>query len=205
MKVLLINGSPKKNGCTYTALCEVAKGLEESGVESEIFWAGGTTKGCMGCGFCGKNGRCFTDDCVNEALLKLDECDGVVIGSPVHYASASGAATSFMDRLFYAGGAKLRFKPGAAVVSARRAGTTASIDQLNKYFTINNMPVVSSQYWPMVHGNTPDEVRRDEEGMQIMRTLGRNMAWLIKCISIGRENGVPAPALEEKIKTNFIR
>ncbi len=205
VKVLLINASPHKNGCTYTALCEVAKGLSEQGAESEIFWAGGTTKGCMGCGYCAKNGKCVTNDCVNEALEKLCAVDGIVIGSPVHYASASGAAASFMDRLFYAGGGMLRFKPGAAVVSARRGGTTAAIDQLNKYFTINNMPVVSSRYWPMVHGNTPEEVLQDLEGMQVMRTLGRNMGWLIKCIGIARENGIEAPTLEEAVKTNFIR
>lgn len=205
MKVLLVNGSPRREGCTYTALCEVAKGLAEGGVESEIFQAGGTTKGCLGCGYCGKMGRCVTDDCVNEALDKLDGIDGLVIGSPVHYAAAGGAATSFMDRLFYAGGKKLRFKVGAAVASARRAGTTATIDQLLKYFTINDMPVVSSRYWPMVHGSNPDEVRQDLEGMQVMRVLGRNMAWLIKCIKLGEENGIPAPAPEDKIFTNYIR
>ncbi len=204
MKVLLINASPHKNGCTYTALSVVAAALEENGVESEIFWAGETTKGCLGCGFCAKTGKCVTDDCVNDAIAKADDCDGIVIGSPVHYAAASGQATSFMDRLFYAGGARLRFKPAAAVVSARRAGTTAALDQLMKYFTINNMPVVSAQYWPMVHGNSPEEVMRDEEGLQVMRTLGRNMAWLLKCMALGRENGIEPPALEAKIKTNFI-
>ncbi|MGN1098356.1 MAG: flavodoxin family protein [Clostridia bacterium] len=205
MKVLLINGSPHREGCTYTALCEVAKGLAEGGVDSEIFQAGGTTKGCLGCGYCAKAGKCITDDCVNDALIKLDECDGIVIGSPVHYAGASGEATSFMDRLFFAGAGKLRFKVGAAVASARRAGTTVTIDQLLKYFTINNMPVVSAQYWPMVHGSTPEDVKQDLEGLQTMRTLGRNMAWLIKCIKLGAENGVKAPELEAKIKTNFIR
>ena len=205
MKVLLINGSPHKNGCTYTALAEVAKGLAEGGADSEIFQAGQTTKGCLGCGYCAKAGRCVTDDCVNDILARLDEFDGLVIGSPVHYASASGAATSFMDRLFYAGGKKLRFKVGAAVASARRAGTTATIDQLLKYFTINNMPVASSSYWPMVHGSNPEQVAQDAEGLHTMRTLGRNMAWLIKCIKLGAENGVGYPELEDKIYTNFIR
>ena len=205
MKVLLVNASPHKNGCTYTALSLVADALAESGVEAEIFQAGSTTKGCLGCGFCAKAGRCVTDDCVNEAIAKLDGADALIIGSPVHYAAASGAATSFMDRLFYAAGAKLRYKPGAAVVSARRAGTTAALDQLNKYFTINNMPVVSSGYWNMVHGNTPDEVMRDEEGVQIMRTLGRNMTWLLKCVEAGRAAGIEAPAPEAKVRTNFIR
>ncbi len=205
MKVLLVNGSPHKEGCTCAALREVAKGLAEGGVDSEIFQAGSTTKGCLGCGYCRKTGKCITDDCVNEALARLEEFDGLVIGSPVHYAAADGAATSFMDRLFYAGGGKLRFKVGAAVASARRAGTTATIDQLLKYFTINNMPVVSSNYWPMVHGNSPAEVAQDIEGLQTMRVLGRNMAWLIKCIKLGEENGVSAPALEDKIYTNFVR
>lgn len=204
MKVLLVNGSPHKEGCTYTALCEVAKGLAEYGVESEIFQAGQTTKGCLGCGYCRKAGKCVTDDCVNDALARLDEFDGLVIGSPVHYAAADGAATSFMDRLFYAGGSKLRFKPGAAVASARRAGTTATIDQLLKYFTINNMPVVSSNYWPMVHGGSPSDVLQDAEGLQTMRVLGRNMAWLLRCIELGRENGA-VPTVEDKIYTNFVR
>ncbi len=205
MKVLLINASPHKNGCTYTALSVVAEAVKESGADAEIFQAGGATKGCLGCGFCARTGRCVTDDCVNEAIAMLDGADALIIGSPVHYAAASGAATSFMDRLFYAAGGKLRFKPGAAVVSARRAGTTAALDQLNKYFTINNMPIVSSGYWNMVHGNTPDEVMRDEEGLQIMRTLGRNTVWLLRCIEAGRAAGIDAPAPEEKIRTNFIR
>lgn len=204
MKVLLVNGSPHKQGCTYTALCEVAKGLSEGGVESEIFQAGGTEKGCLGCGYCRKAGKCVTNDCVNDILPRLEEFDGLVIGSPVHYASAGGAATSFMDRLFYAGGGKLKFKAGAAVASARRAGTTATVDQLLKYFTINNMPVVSSNYWPMVHGNSPAEVAQDIEGLQTMRILGKNMAWLIKCIKLGEEKGV-LPEIEDKIYTNFVR
>lgn len=200
MKVLLVNASPKQKGCTYTALTVIKEELEKNGVEGEIFWAGSTAKGCMGCGYCAKTGKCVTPDCVNEALEKLDEIDGLIIGSPVHYASASGMATSFMDRLFYAGGSKLRFKVGASIASARRAGTTATLDQLNKYFLINNMPVVSSNYWPMVHGACPEDVLKDEEGLQIMRVLARNTAWLIKCIK-----SQTAPELEEKIKTNFIR
>lgn len=205
MKVLLINGSPKKNGCTYTALSVIKEELEKNGVEGEIFQAGGTTKGCMGCRYCGKNGKCITDDCVNEALEKLDEIDGIIVGSPVHYAAASGAVTSFMDRLFFAASGKLRYKVGGVVASARRAGTTATLDQLIKYFTINNMPVVSSNYWTMVHGNSPEEVMQDEEGLQTMRVLARNTAWLIKCINEGKKAGISAPELEGKIKTNFIR
>ncbi|MCH5187768.1 MAG: flavodoxin family protein [Oscillospiraceae bacterium] len=206
MKVLLINGSPRREGCTFTALSIVAEALEENGVEAEIFQAGGTTKGCLGCGYCAKNGKCVTDDCVNEALKKLDEVDGIVIGSPVHYAAASGAATSFMDRFFYAADkSKLVHKVGAAVASARRAGTTATLDQLQKYFTISEMPIVSSRYWPMVHGSNPEQVREDSEGVQVMRVLGKNMAWLIKCIEAGKKEGIEPPTPEQKVFTNFIR
>lgn len=204
MKILLVNGSPKPHGCTYTALCEVKKGIEEMGVEAEIFQAG-SNNGCLGCGVCSKTGECVQGGSVNEALKILDECDGFVFGSPVHYASASGSITGFLDRLYYAGGSKLAFKPGAAIVSCRRGGASAAFDQLNKYFTINNMPIASAQYWNMVHGNTPEEVLQDEEGMQNMRTLGRNIAWLVKCIALGKENGLEHPQLEAKIKTNFIR
>ena len=161
---------------------------------------------CIGCGKCREAKRCvFDDDPVNEAIEKARACDGFIFGSPVYYASPNGAALAFLDRLFYAGGSALRYKPGAAVVSARRGGTTAALDALNKYFTINCMPVVSSKYWNMVHGNTPDEVRHDLEGMQVMRTLGRNMAWLLKCIEIGRAAGITTPEPEPPVRTNFIR
>ena len=206
MNVLLINGSPHEKGCTDTALREVAGELERSGVRTRIFWIGkGPVRGCIGCGGCAGKGRCvFDDDRVNEALALAQDADGFVFGSPVHYAAAGGAMTAFLDRFFYAGRG-FALKPGAAVVSCRRAGTTAAPDQLNKYFTISQMPVVSSQYWNMVHGNTPDEVRADLEGMQIMRTLGRNMAWLLRCIEAGRAAGVPAPEQEPRERTNFIR
>jgi multimeric flavodoxin WrbA len=208
MKVLLINGSPKASGCTYTALKEVADELERNGVETEIFHVGTKpVRGCMGCGMCAKNGnqQCvYGDDSVNEAILKAKEADGFVFGTPVHYASGSGAITSFLDRFFYAGGS-FAHKPGAAVVSCRRGGATAAFDQINKYFTIAQMPIVSSNYWNMVHGNTPEEVCQDEEGMQTMRVLGRNMAWLLKCIEAGKNNGVELPKAEAKIKTNYIR
>ncbi len=204
MKILLFNGSPKPQGCTYTALCEVKKGIEEMGVEAEIFHVT-QAAGCMGCGYCGKEGKCVQSDCLNDALALLDSADGFIFGSPVHYAGASGNITGFMDRLFMAGGAKMAFKPAAAVVSCRRGGASAAFDQLNKYFTINNMPVVSAQYWNMVHGNTPGEVVQDEEGMQNMRTLGRNIAWLVKCIELGKNNGAQHPQPEPKIKTNYIR
>lgn len=207
MKVLLINGSPNINGCTFTALEEVAKTLEEEQIETEIFHIGNKPiRGCMDCGVCYKlPGRCaYGDDTVNEAVGLAKASDGLIFGAPVHYASASGAMTSFLDRFFYCGQG-FSYKPGAAVVSLRRAGSTASLDQLNKYFTISNMPVVSSQYWNMVHGNTPEEVKQDLEGMQIMRTLGRNMAWLLKCIEAGKKAGLSLPEKEERVFTNFIR
>ncbi len=206
MKVLLINGSPHKEGCTYTALSTVANVLNDEGIETEIINVSKTNSGCMGCGYCFKMGKCVNDsDCVNEVIARLNEFDGFVFGSPVHYASASGAITCFMDRLFYSGSKDLRYKPGAVVASARRGGTTAALDQLTKHLTISNMPVVSSSYWNMVHGSTPEDVIRDEEGMQTMRNLGKNMAWLLKCIELGKENGIPHPTPEAKIKTNFIR
>lgn len=206
MKVLLLNGSAHEKGCTYTALAEVAGALEKEGIETEIIHIGGMAfHTCTGCEACAHTGRCiFTDDCVNAVLEKAETADGLVVGSPVHYAAASGAITAFLDRFFYAGQGMAR-KPGAAVVSCRRAGSTAALEQLNKYFQIKEMPVVSSQYWNMVHGNTPDEVRKDLEGMQIMRTLGRNMAWLLKCIAAGRQAGVPLPESEPRVQTNFVR
>ncbi len=208
MKVLLINGSPHEKGCTYTALREVADTLEQEGIQTEILFVGTEpVRGCMGCGGCAKQGghRCvFDQDAVNLALQKAEQADGFVFGSPVHYAAASGAMTSFLDRFFYAGRCFAQ-KPGAAVVSCRRAGSTAALDQLNKYFTFAGMPVVASQYWNMVHGSTPEEVRQDQEGMQTMRVLGRNMAWLLQCIRAGREAGVKDPAQEPRLWTNFIR
>lgn len=207
MKVLLLNGSPHQAGCTHTALAEVASALEQQGVETELLWLGQSVVcGCTGCGACGKLGRCVHDeDIVNTAAEKLRGSDGLVVGSPVHYAAASGQITCVLDRLFYSAGSAARHKPAAAVVSARRAGTTAAIDQLNKYFTINQMPIVSSRYWPMVHGNTPEEVRQDLEGLAVMRQLGRNMAWLLRCISAGAAAGVALPDQEPPVRTNFIR
>jgi multimeric flavodoxin WrbA len=208
MKVLLINGSPKVHGCTYTALCEVAKELEKENIETEIFHVGNKPiRGCMACGGCSKadSSKCaFDDDTVNVALEKAKGVDGFIFGSPVHYAGASGQITSFLDRFFYAG-TGYQYKPGAAIVSCRRGGSTAAFDQLNKYFTIASMPVVSSQYWNMVHGNTPEEVKQDLEGMQTMRTLGKNMAWLLKSIQAGKEAGVTLPEREQRVGTNFIR
>lgn len=206
MKVILVNGSPREKGCTYTALCEVAEALEKNGIETEIFQVGAKPiAGCIGCNVCLKNGRCFVDDPVNEFVEKAKTADGFVFGSPVHYAAASGAITSFLDRAFYGKGNVFAGKPGAAVVSCRRGGAASAFDQLNKYFTINSMPVVSSQYWNQVHGNTPDEVRQDAEGLQTMRTLGSNMAWLLKCIQAGAAAGITFPEREPAMKTNFIR
>ena len=206
MKVLLLNGSPHEKGCTYTALDQIADALRGDGVEAEILWLGKeAVTSCQACGACRKLGKCVYEDIVNQIAEKMDACDGLIIDSPVHYAGASGQTTSVMDRLFYSASKRLRYKPGAAIVSARRGGTTAAFDQLNKYFTIAQMPVVSSRYWNMVHGNTPEQVMQDEEGVAIMRTLGHNMAWLLKCIQAGREAGVEMPTTEPPVFTNFIR
>lgn len=206
MKVILVNGSPRANGCTFTALEEAAGALMKNGIETEIFQVGAKPiAGCIGCGVCLNTGACFLDDPVNAFLEKAGVADGFIFGSPVHYAAASGALTSFLDRVFYGKSALFEGKPGAAVVSCRRGGASAAFDQINKYFTISGMPIVSSQYWNQVHGNTPEEVRRDEEGMQTMRTLGNNMAWLLKCIEAGKREGVQYPEREPVLKTNFIR
>ena len=207
MHVLLFNGSPHKNGCTFTALSEVAKTLEENGVKAEILQIGAKpVRGCIACGGCAGKGRCaFGDDIVNTLIEKMEQADGFIVGSPVYYASANGAVECILDRAFYAGGKAFVHKPAAAVASARRAGTTATLDELTKYFTISQMPVVSSTYWPMVHGNKPEDVAKDEEGLQVMRNLGRNMAWLLKCIEAGKQAGVQVPEAERQYRTNFIR
>ena len=204
MKALLINGSPHEHGCTDTALREVAKTLSECGVEPEILWLGsGPVRDCIACHACRKAKKCaFNDDIVNEIIAKAAECDGFVFGTPVYYAHPSGRVLSVLDRVFFAGSKAFAHKPGAAVASARRGGTTASLDVLNKYFTIAQMPVVSSSYWNMVHGNSPEEVLQDAEGLQTMRNLGRNMAWLMQCIA---RSGLPAPETERGAWTNFIR
>ena len=206
MKVLLINGSPHKKGCTYTALREVADELERQGIETEIFQLGtAAVRSCTACGQCARTGRCiFDNDPVNQCLDRLRQADGLIVGAPVHYAGPAGAVTALLDRMFYGKSGFLALKPAAAVVSCRRGGASAAFDRLNKYFTIAQMPVVSSQYWNAVHGNTPEQVRQDLEGMQIMRTLGRNMAWLLKCIDYAKE-AVPRPQQEERVATNFIR
>lgn len=205
MKVLLINGSPRKNGCTFTALSEVEKTLNAAGVETEMIHIGTKAmQGCIACGRCRTLGRCVFDDLVNETAPKFEGADGLVVGSPVYYASANGSLIAFLDRLFYSTSFDKTMKVGAAVVSCRRGGASASFDELNKYFTISGMPVVSSQYWNSVHGNTPEEVRADLEGMQVMRTLGRNMAFLLQSIALGKAQ-FGLPEKEPRVATNFIR
>lgn len=189
MKVLLLNGSPNAEGCTYTALQEIASVLHQGNIETEIFQAVEATP-----------------EKIEEAAKKMEEADGLVIGSPVYWASPSGEFILFMDKFVERAGASMAHKPAAAITSARRAGTTATLDVLHKYLLFYQMPVVSSSYWPMVHGSTPDEVRQDEEGLQIMRTLGRNMAWMLNCIQLGKEHGVEAPGtVETRLWTSFIR
>ena len=205
MKVLLINGSPNEHGCTYTALSETAETLQKHGIDTEILYLGKKpVAGCIACGKCRETGKCVFDDKVNEVIDKLDSIDAIVVGSPVYYAGPSGQLTAFLDRLFYSGGGRMAGKLGASVVSCRRGGASAAFDRLNKYFTISSMPVVSSQYWNQVHGFTREDVRKDGEGLQTMRTLGENMAWLLKCIEAGREKGISLPEYEERIATHFI-
>lgn len=211
MKVLLVNGSPHKNGCTNRALEEVARSLEAEGIEAELFWIGAKpVGGCVACQACRSTGTCVFNDSVNQARAKLAEADGFIFGAPVHYAHAASSLLGFMDRLFYAdgkGGAQsnLRFKPAAAVLSARRAGTTAAFEDINKFFTIAQMPIVSSRYWNNVHGNSAEEAEQDAEGLWTMRQLGRNMAWMLKCIEAGRAAGIALPAQEPGEMTNFVR
>jgi len=206
MKVLLLNGSPRANGCTYTALQEIAKRLHEQGIDTEIMQIGtAPVAGCIACGKCRQGEGCVFDDKVNEFINKMQDIDGLIVGSPVYYASASGQISAFLDRAFYAGGGLMKGKPGAAIVSCRRGGASAAFDQLNKYFGISNMPIVTSNYWNQVHGSSPEEVIKDEEGMQTMRTLADNMAWLLKCIEAGKNAGINQPEREQKIFTNFIR
>lgn len=198
MNVLLLNGSPNAHGCTYTALSEVARTLEENGIETEIIHVGNKAiRGCIGCRKCKTDGKCVFNDLVNEVAPKFAACNGIVIGSPVYFASANGTLVSFVDRLFYSTPGDKTMKVGAAVVSARRGGNSATFDELNKYFTISGMPVAASQYWNMVHGYSADDVRKDKEGMQTMRVLGRNMAFLIKSIALGKEQfGLPEKETE---------
>lgn len=204
MNVLLLNGSPNQHGCTYTALSEVKKTLEESGVTTDLLWIGKkAVQGCIACNRCEDLDRCvFQDALYNAAVEKLAAADGFIAGSPVYYGGANGSLTALLARLLYSKGELLAGKPAAAVVSCRRGGATAAFQQLNQFFYLMQMPVVSSQYWNDVHGNTPEEVRQDLEGMQTMRVLGRNMAWMLQTVKTSR---IPAPVQEDRIFTNFVR
>ena len=206
MKVILVNGSPNKKGCTYTALNEISITLNDFDIESEIFWSWNKAiRGGIACKKCKTSGECaFNDDVVNEFSKKAFDADGFIFGSPVYYAGASGQITSFLDRVFYSSGNAFKHKPGSVICSARRAGTTATYDQLNKYLGISQMPIISSYYWNMVHGNTPEEVLQDEEGLCVMKQLASNMAFYLKCIEAGREKGLE-PVDIPKVVTNFIR
>ena len=205
MKVLLVNGSPRLNGNTALALAEMEKVFKNEGIEVVTANIGNKAiRGCIACGTCGKQGKCVFDDAVNEYAKVFEECDGIVVGSPVYYASANATLTAVLDRLFYSTRFDKRMKVGASVAVARRGGCSATFDQLNKYFTISGMPVASSQYWNSVHGGAPGEAVRDEEGMQTMRTLARNMAFLMKAIALGKEK-FGLPEKEQGKFTNFIR
>jgi multimeric flavodoxin WrbA len=206
MHVLMINGSPHGKGCTYTALSEVAGQLEAQDIEARFFHIGSDAiQGCTGCRSCAESGHClFDDDPVNACVDLARKADGIVIGSPVYYSGPNGSLCAFLDRMFFLKAAGYAYKPGAAVVNCRRGGASAAFDRLNKYFTVSNMPVVPSQYWNATHGLTPEEVKQDLEGMQIMRTLGRNMAWLLRCIEAAKGT-VPFPEAETRVATNFIR
>jgi multimeric flavodoxin WrbA len=205
MKVLLVNGGPHKNGSINRALCEIRDTLKEEGIDSEIFWIGtDAIAGCIGCASCRKTGKCFRNDIVNEFCERANDFDGFIFGSPVHYAAISGALSAFMDRVFYSRSSAFYMKPAAGIVSCRRGGATAAFDELNKYFTISGMPVVSSQYWNQIHGTNAEEAERDGEGLQTMRTLARNMAYILKCLEAGKKEGINPPKKEAGIRTNFI-
>ena len=205
MKVLLINGSPNKTGCTYTALQEVETILHKYGIETELLYLGKRPiAGCIACMKCFETGYCFREDAVKEIQKRIDEFDAIILGSPVYYSGASGQLVSFLNRLFFAMEGRMEGKLGASVVSCRRGGASATFEQLNQYFTISNMPIVASQYWNSVHGFTPEDVRKDIEGLQTMRTLGENMAWLLKCIESGRNAGIDKPIYEPRLCTHFI-
>ena len=205
MKVLLVNGSSRKNGCTNTALQEVARALKEENIETEFFFIGNEAlPDCIACRKCRETGRCIFNDIVNEFVEKAKSADGFIFGSPVYYAHPSGRLLTFMDRAFYSGAPAFCFKPAAAVLSARRAGTTASMDVINKYFTISSMPIISSTYWNQVYGAQPEQISEDKEGLMTMVNIGKNMAWVLKCLELGKEHGLTHPE-NEKVLTNFIK
>ena len=206
MKVLLVNSSPHENGCVFTALNHMAARFGSLGIETEIFQFGHMpVAGCIACGACRKTGKCFKNDLVNQFAAKCETADGFVFGTPVYYAGPSGQLISFMDRLFYSAVRFLQNKPAAAVVSCRRGGASAAFESINKYFQISNMPVVSSQYWNQVHGSSPEDVLKDEEGLQTLRTLADNMTYLLRCLRAGKACGISVPAREAPLRTNFIR
>ncbi len=208
MKVILVNGSPHKNGCTYTALNYISEILTSESIDTEIFWIGNKAiNGCIGCEFCYQHQRCCFNDVVNQFSEKAKEADGFIFGSPVHFASMSGAMTSFMDRAFFSDGAGNNYllrKPAAVISSLRRTGGSATLDQMQKWLAYNQMPIISSRYWNVIHGSSPEEVMQDTEGLQIMRVLAKNMAWVLKCIDAGNKAGINPPAIEEKTFMNFI-
>lgn len=205
MNILIINGSPKPNGNTATAIAEMLPIFKKEGIETEVMQIGNIpVRGCIACNRCAELGRCIFDDIVNEAAKKLEKADGMIIATPVYYASANGTLISFLDRLFYSGSFDCTMKVGASIAVARRGGISATFDELNKYFTINSMPIASSQYWNGVHGRMPGEAKKDAEGLQTMRTLARNMSFLIKCIHDGKEQ-YGLPEKEEFTATHFIR
>ena len=206
MKVLLVNGSPNEHGCTYTALSEVAATLQKNGIDTEIVYHGKKpVAGCIACMKCFETGHCFRDDIVRELQGRLDEFNAIILGSPVYYSNPTGQILSFAQRLFFCKENEMEGKLGASVVSCRRGGASATFESLNQFFTICNMPVVSSQYWNSVHGFTPDDVRKDAEGLQTMRTLGENMAWMLRCIENGKKNGISKPTYEPRLRTHFIQ
>ena len=205
MKVLLVNASPRKNGNTALALFQMIEVFKEEGIENELVDIGNKpVRGCIACLSCRKTGKCVFDDVVNEVAPKFEECDGLVLGTPVYYASANATLSAFCDRLFYSTPFDKTMKVGASVVCARRGGCSATFDQINKYFTISGMPVASSQYWNSIHGGAPGEAQEDKEGLQTMRALARNMAFLMKSIALGKEK-FGFPQKEERVATNFIR
>lgn len=205
MKVMLVNGSPRKNGCTNRALEEVKAQLQKEGIDSEIFWIGTKVQSCIACRQCKKTGKCVFDDILTSFVEKAKDSDGFIFGTPVYYGGPAGGIQSFMDRLFFSSGRYLTNKPVSVVTSCRRGGASETFARLNMYAMMSNCPVVTSQYWNQVHGGEREDVEKDLEGLQTMRTLARNMAWMLKCIEAGKKAGIPLPKHEPWIPTNFIR
>lgn len=207
MKVLLINGSPKEDGCTFTALSALEIMLKQEGLETEIYNVGNqAVHGCADCLMCLETGRCaYEDDSANEIIAKIQEADGLIIGSPVYFAAVNGALNALLDRVFYAAGSTFAHKPAAAIASARRAGTSTTIDQLNKYFAVSQMPIVTSTYWNNIHGRRSGQIAQDQEGLQTLMNLAKNMAWMLRCIEAGKEKGIMPPAPITGARTDFYK